>query len=54
MQTFLRDGRWLTADEVALFNKQSVIEPDDTNNIEIINTPVEQDKPSASKNNKKK
>ena len=61
MQTFLRDGRWLTAEEVEAYNtsNQSVIEPDKTEELEIINTPVEKglsddnDK-NSHKNNKKK
>lgn len=35
MQTFLRDGRWLTAEEV----NKSVVEPDKADKLEIINTP---------------
>ena len=61
MQTFLRDGRWLTAEEVEAYNtsNQSVVEPDDTDKIEIINTPVEKDlsdnpDKDSHKNNKKK
>ena len=44
MQTFLRDGRWLTAEEV----NKSVVEPDKTDKLEIINTP----KVTKSKKNK--
>lgn len=42
MQTFLRDGRWLTADEL----NQSVVELKKNDEIEIIDTLeiVEQDK----------
>lgn len=44
MQTFLRDGRWLTAEEV----NKSVVEPDKADKLEIINTP----KVTKSKKNK--
>ncbi len=53
MQTFLRDGRWLTAEEVEAYNtsNQSVIEPDKTEELEIIEIPEVSNKSKKKKIN---
>ena len=47
MQTFLRDGRWLTAEEL----NQSVVEPDKTEELEIIEIPEVSNKSKKKKIN---